>query len=383
MMRNHAGHRLVASVLLLAMASFAIADDSRFTRITAEWQDPVFRQYDFWIGLGHANWRSKKPDEFFHEDTGTLATHWVYPTLNGKALLEFAMSDEPIDDSGARVQGFSIRYFDERKRRWVMAQEWPDPNATSGVVDQLQGYYRFGRIQVFSTYSRGEPEVERTRRYTFSDIRPDGFIWHGVSTGDRGKTWSAGTIVEFSKVEAKAEWPQAGTHLPNYDDGKQCDEDRYRAFDDLAGEWRGEVQMNEERREVTLTGYLMLGGCAVISYLEFENNDGPYTLLEVRSPGPANSDWWVYRLDAERGTSHTYQIGSFDDGGITLHDNNQYVIQSELENLSPRKIPRADAVALRKTVWTSLGPHKLSFEWWTRPSPDSEWQKDADFSLQR
>ncbi|MEJ2129341.1 MAG: hypothetical protein P8X81_10915 [Woeseiaceae bacterium] len=108
MMRNHAGHRLVASVLLLAMASFAIADDSRFTRITAEWQDPVFRQYDFWIGLGHANWRSKKPDEFFHEDTGTLATHWVYPTLNGKALLEFAMSDEPIDDSGARDSAFDI-----------------------------------------------------------------------------------------------------------------------------------------------------------------------------------------------------------------------------------------------------------------------------------
>ncbi len=357
--------------------------DNRFTRVTPDWEDPVFRQYDFWIGLGHANWRQKKPDAFFHDDAGLPATHWVYPTLNGKALLEFAMSDMEIDENGARLQGFSVRYFDEKKERWVMAQEWPDQNMTGGVADQLQGFYRFGRIQVFSTFSFGEPEAERTRRYTFSDIRPEGFIWHGASSIDRGNTWGAGTLVEFSKIEPQAQWPAAGTPFPNYDDGKQCTEDRYRSFDNLAGEWHGIVQRKGTKGEATFTGYPMLGGCAVLSYLEFEQDDSPYTLMEVRSPGRDKTDWWVYRLDGERGTAHTYQIGSFDKGTITLHDNNQYVIEDELQNLTPRKIPRDDSEALNKTVWKKIGQDSLSFEWWTRPAIDAEWTRDAEFSFKR
>ena len=165
-----------------------------------------------------------------------------------------------------------------------MAQEWPNANETDGVGDQLQGFYRFGRIQVFSTYTIGDPPAERTRRYTFSDIRPEGFIWHGVSTGDQGKTWSAGTLVEFSKIAPIATWPAVGETFPNYDNASQCTKDNYKVFDSLAGEWKGTASIGEDNGKATLTGYLMLGGCAVISYLEFENEGEPFTLLEVRSP---------------------------------------------------------------------------------------------------
>lgn len=372
-----------SGLLWLAGSITGFADESRFTRITSEWREPVYRQYDFWIGVGHANWRTRKPDEFFHVDVGTMATHWVYPTLNGKALLEFAMSDAPINASGARVQGFSVRYFDPDKQRWVMAQEWPDPNTTGGVADQLQGFYRFGRIQVFSTYYRGEPETERTRRYTFSDIRPEGFLWHGVSTPDRGATWSAGTLVEFSRLEAEAEWPRPGEPFPNHDNASQCTEEAYRAFDALAGAWHGTVSTPEGEREAKLTGYLMLGGCAVLSYLEFEHEGKPYTQLEVRSPSRDRSEWWVYQLDSLHDTAHGYQIGAFEDGSITLFDNNHFVIEDELKNLTPEKMPRRHDEALKKTVWTVLGDDELSFAWWTRTAADAQWVQAAKFSFGR
>lgn len=373
----------VAGLTLTIVSAGIASDDERFTRVTDEWRSSPYRQYDFWIGLGHANWRNKSPEEFFHQDQGSLATHWVYPTLDGKALLEFALGDEPIDDKGTRVQGFSVRYFDDAKERWVMAQEWPGPNQTAGVADQLQGFFRFGRIQVFSTYSRGEPLEEWTRRYTFSDIRPEGFIWHGVFTRDKGTTWSAGTLVEFSKVEPRAAWPKVGEPMPNYDGGRHCSDDLYRAFEDLAGEWRGTVERNGRTAEVALTGYKMLGGCAVMSYLELERDGKPFTLLEVRSPHRRNGGWWVFGLDSRRGSVHTYQIGEFENGAITLHDNLQYVIEDELENLSISQIPRDDSKAGKKTVWTTIGPEELSFEWWEREASDRPWRRDSVFRFQR
>ena len=295
---------LGAALCLLLCAGSSYADSSRFTTITDEWRDPVYRQYDFWVGLGSANWRQKKPDEFFHDDQGFRATHWVYPTLNGKALLEFAMSDDVLP-SGSRIQGLSVRYYDETKQRWVMAQEWPNQNATTGVVDQLQGFYRFGRVQVFSTYTIGDPPVERTRRYTFSDIRPEGFIWHGVSTGDYGKTWSAGTLVEFSRIEAEATWPDVGGPFHNFDDAKQCDKNEYRAFDALEGTWAGSMTVDGKESNARLTGYRMLGGCAVLSYLEWSDNIDANTLLEVRSMNGDQSEWWTYQLDSKKGTAHS------------------------------------------------------------------------------
>lgn len=358
-------------------------DESRFTRITDDWQDPIYRQYDFWIGLGHANWRLRTPDEFFHSDIGMLATHWVYPTLNGKALLEFALSDDPIDEDGHYTHGFSVRYYDTAKERWVMSQEWPDPNSTGGVLDQLQGFYRFGRIQVFSTFTYGDPPVEATRRYTFSDIRPEGFIWHWMATTDNGKTWVDRPMVEFSKVKPEANWPAVGEPFPNYNNAINCTDPKYKAFDDLAGEWTGTVTQDGEQREAVLTGYLMLGGCAVLNYLEFEIDGDPYTLLEVRSPRGMVADWAIYRLDSLPGTAHTYQVGNFEDGAISFYDNNQYVIEDEFKNHTLSKIPRDDTQALKKTVWSIISPEELGFQWWARETPDVEWEIEAEFRFTR
>ncbi|MEM9530880.1 MAG: hypothetical protein AAGA23_08160 [Pseudomonadota bacterium] len=365
------------------ITSHVSADASRFTEITPEWQNPPYRQYDFWIGVGKANWRNKKPANFFHDDQGSPATHWVYPTLNGKVLLEFAMGDDAADAAGTRVQGFSVRYFDTHKQRWVMAQEWPGRNATNGVGDQLQGFYRFGRIQVFSTYFIGTPEEERTRRYTFSDIRPEGFIWHGVNTRDQGKTWSAGTLVEFSKIRPAAEWPKPGKPFPNYDEGRLCDDPAYRGFDALPGVWRGSRRDAQGKSDARLTAHHMLGGCAVMSFLEHQENGTPVTLLEVRSLSASKNDWWVYRLDSRPGTAHEYQLGHFEGGTISLYDNNQYVIEDELTNLTLSKIERKDANALKRTVWTTLSPNTLAFEWFERRNAEAAWQKTASFEFER
>ena len=375
--------RLCLAVATGLICGNLFADTSRFTRITDEWRDPVFRQYDFWLGLYHANWRQKKPESFFPEDQGVLGTHWLYPVLSGKAILEFAMSDEDNPKTGTRNQGFSVRYFDTRKERWVMAQEWPGRNATAGVSDQLQGFYRFGRLQVLSTFWAGDPARERTRRYTFGDIRPEGFHWHGTSTGDNGETWTAGTLVEFSRVRTVAEWPDAGAPFPNYNDGEHCDEKTFRAFDALSGSWRGTVTRDGQQKAAMLTGYPMLGGCALISFLEFEDGDQPLTVMEVRSPSVNKTDWWVYRLDSRHGTPHEYQVGNFENGRITLFDNNQFVIQGELENHTPGRIERNDAAARKKTVWQRLDDRRLSFEWWTRSSADAGWSKLASFELRR
>lgn len=376
---------LTASVVLsfCSISPNLAEDESRFTRITDDWQDSIYRQYDFWIGLGSANWRFKTPDEFFHAEQSMLATHWVYPTLNGKALLEFALSDQTIDEDGNYTHGFSVRYYDTTKKRWVMSQEWPDPNLSRGVLDQLQGFYRFGRIQVFSTFSVGDPPFEVTRRYTFSDIRTEGFIWHWMGTKDKGKTWTDRPMVEFSKIKPEADWPAVGDPFPNYNNAINCTDPTYKAFDDLAGEWTGTVTEGGETQEAVLTGYLMLGGCAVLNYLEFERNGEPYTLLEVRSPYRDSLDWWVYRLDSRHGTPHTYQAGNFEDGTISFYDNNHFVIEDEFKNHTISQKERDDTKALKKTVWFTIGSDELAFEWWTRETPDAEWEIEAEFQFNR
>ena len=82
-------------------------------------------------------------------------------------------------------------------------------------------------------------------------------------------------------------------------------------------------------------------------------------------------------------TPHTYQAGKFDEGVISLYDNNHFVIKDEFQNLSPRRMSRQDSAALRKTTWTRIGPDALAFDWSDRDSPDGEWTKKAAFRFGR
>ena len=55
------------------------------------------RGFDFWIGEWNVLWRQRQPGEFFHGAGGGLVRHWVFPVLDGKALIELAVDHEDAE----------------------------------------------------------------------------------------------------------------------------------------------------------------------------------------------------------------------------------------------------------------------------------------------
>ncbi|MEO1137700.1 MAG: hypothetical protein AAFW68_14040, partial [Pseudomonadota bacterium] len=153
--------------------------------IAAPYDAPQHRAFDFWIGEWEANWRGRPQGEFYHQKEGSWTRQRVFPVLNGKALIELAWARDNPNEASQR--GFSIRYFDPARARWVMAQNWPSAGGQgSAFTDQLIGEEHLGRLTMYSITQRPGADgelVTQHRRYNFTDVRPGtSFRWDGSNT---------------------------------------------------------------------------------------------------------------------------------------------------------------------------------------------------------
>lgn len=283
-------------------------DDVLDTQVSANWSG-VHREYDFWIGEWDANWRGREEDGLHHVDEGTHQFHRVFPVLGGKALVELA---QPRDQEAgvAAGRGFSIRYYDETRERWVMAQHWPNPQFDGvAFLDQLTGQSDHGRVMVYSSALRqsSDAQTHTIRRYQFSDIADGRFRWDGANTTDDGDSWSTWMVVDFDRTGPQPDLPATADGFPGQDESLLCTDGPHGALNGIEGDWSGTALSPDGTREpARVTATRMLDGCGLL--VVFERADSGYRSLTFFSYTPIFQRWIGLYLNNQPGEGHRYYV---------------------------------------------------------------------------
>jgi hypothetical protein len=213
------------------------------------------RQFDFWVGVWDVNLRVRQDDSSWPDTYASVAN--VYPVLGGKAILEL-WSEDRIPG----IKGYSLRYYDTARSEWVLWLNWPGMNRSGS--SSLAGEFRHGRGEFFAT-GQNPDGTETISRYSFSDISDDGFRWDDAFSSDGGATWASDWIMEFSRTAGKPSLPEGGGPAHTYHEGARCDAPEFRKYEFLSGRRDGQVEAGGSG-PVSITGYQILDGCAVITF---------------------------------------------------------------------------------------------------------------------
>jgi len=282
--------RPLAAVLLLTTPGPVASEAS-----PAESLPPESRQFDFWIGEWDVNLRIRGEDGTW-PDASVAAVARIYPVLGGKAVLEL-WDSEPI-------VGFSLRWFDPEADRWRLWLNWPRPNRSGG--SGLEGRFHHGRGEFFGRRP-GEDGGEVISRYTFSDITATSLRWDDAYSRDGGETWSHRWIMEFTRRGGEPSLPAGGGEAHTFGDGRRCDSPAFRRFEVLAGSRQGTVSRRDADGGWTegparLTGWRVLGGCAVLAHIERHGGAGPRESLHLLTWNTRAERFEEDRLDDRPGT---------------------------------------------------------------------------------
>jgi hypothetical protein len=375
-------------LLVLATAPGVLAGEESWgtrldSQIRDEWSGANHRAFDFWIGEWEMTWRGKPPGQFHFDTSGNTMRHRVFPVLGGKAVIELAW-DINSTSSAPSGRGFSIRYFDETRLRWVMTQNWPSAgNDGFGFIDQLIGFEDNGRLSMYSTARR--PNDDGTfqlyhRQYNFADIRDGAFRWDGSNSYDEAVSWQTWNIVDAKRVRALDPFTAAGTAWPGQVGDLLCPDEPHGGFDSLEGNWTGTVRYaNGSEAPVSLSAGRLLDGCAVASILL---HDDGRRVFSATGYIPRLQKWITYQLDNQPGTGHRYSWSNTAGAGAEFNAVPSLAIIDEFTPfLAPdtftRDIPR------QRTIWSVFEQDRLSFEEQSRDSVNGPWKTDATYRLQR
>ena len=349
------------------------------TRITDAWSAPENRAFDFWIGEWRANWRPREEGHLNHVKEGTWTHQWVFPILDGKALVELA-ERRGAEDGEPSGRGFSIRYYDPAREEWVMAQHWPNPNFGGiAFTDQLIGAEHHGRLSMYSVDTRPKPDGSRDhRRYNFSDIAPDRFRWDGSNTSDVGATWTTWQVVDFYRIGQQPALPAAGGPFPGVYNEQLCTEEPHRALDGLQGVWEGTAEIGGVETPARLTVGKLLDGCAVAGVLE-RPSDG-FKRFVAWSYSPAFGAWIEFHLDDAPGAVHSYRLALAAGPDAVFTEAPDLAIKDDITPMVTRESFDTEAGAER-TTWRALGDDAIEFDEETR-SGDA-WTTSVSYRLSR
>ena len=107
---------------------------------------------------------------------GRVLFGWI---LNGRAMQDVWIG-EPIDGQTEASMGTSIRFFDTGAGVWRVVWISPEDN----VVTMVQGGIVGDRIVLDGVNPDGS-----LRRWSFTEIQADSFVWRGERSEDGGATW--------------------------------------------------------------------------------------------------------------------------------------------------------------------------------------------------
>ena len=256
-MRFEMGFSLAAAVFLMGAPLLGFPDQRAFAQDfpVASSLPAEARQFDFWIGEWDVNLRVRQDDATWKDSHQAVAR--IYPVLGGKAVLELWSEDRQDG-----IKGYSLRYFDTARDEWVLWLNWPGPNRSGS--SSLSGEFRHGRGEFFSA-SPNQAGGETISRYTFSDVTANSLRWDDAFSSDGGRTWTNSWIMEFSRSGPKPTLPAEGGPVHTWHDGSRCDAPEFRKYEFLSGSRSGQVEAGGSG-PVTITGYQLLDGCAVMTF---------------------------------------------------------------------------------------------------------------------
>ncbi len=351
------------------------------TTVTSDWLAPEHRAFDFWIGEWEANWRPRQEGQLRHDNEGTWTRQRVFPILDGKAIVELAES-RGADDGAPSARGFSIRYYDPSRAKWIMAQHWPSPNFDGiAFTDQLIGAEHHGRLAMYSLDSRPKTDGSRDhRRYNFSDIAPNRFRWDGANSSDVGATWTTWQAVDFHRTGPKPKLPDAGTPFPGVYAEHLCPDPPHRELDRLEGFWSGVVERDGTASPARLTIGRMLDGCAVAGVLD-HISDGHKRFI-AWSYSSTFGSWVEFSLDNAPGSTHAYRLANSVGRDAVFTQAPGLAIKDDMTAFLAREAFDTSA-ANSRTVWREVSADTLVFEEQLRPTPDAQWETAARYELLR
>ena len=356
--------------------------DTLNTEITPEWSGPEHRAFDFWIGEWEANWRGKPEGAFHHQKEGSWTRQSVFPILGGKALVELAWARDNPETPSQR--GFSIRYFDPARERWVMAQNWP--NATgqgAAFFDQLIGDEHLGRLTMYSITRRpnaeGEIDVQH-RRYNFTDVRPGvSFRWDGSNTRDEGATWYTWNIVDFLRQRDTDDLGQAGTSFPGVHEKLLCQDEPHGGFNGLEGVWTGTAEdADGNSKPARLSAGLALDGCGVLASLEEEGKTAFLGIGYLQR----TEKWMIYYLDDQPGTGHKYFVADNAGAGARFIHAPDLAIKDEFA-IYNHDVYFDPTDATQRLFLEEMSDNALVLHEETRDSAEHEWTKKTTYRFSR
>ncbi len=147
------------------------------------------RLFDPFVGTWNIDYTNFNADGTVTRYGGKVIFGWI---IDGWAMQDIWMS-YPLGVDKERSIGTSVRFFDRTKNQWRVV--WIAPSA--GVVTMVEGGAVGDGIVL-----TGRDENGAIRRWSFSDIRPDSFVWRGERSRDNGLTW---------KLEAEYHITREGT----------------------------------------------------------------------------------------------------------------------------------------------------------------------------
>ena len=145
--------------------------------------DPVYRQFDFWIG----EW------EAFNLKGVKSGDSRIELILDSCVIVENWTSTSVI--KGLRYAGKSYNTYNAAKKKWQ--QYWVDNGG--GVTEYFNGHYEEGKMILETDNEKQKDGTFKILKMTFHNLGPDKVRQHGESSTDGGKTWKTDFDLEYRR----------------------------------------------------------------------------------------------------------------------------------------------------------------------------------------
>ena len=144
--------------------------------------NPVYRQFDFWIG------------------------DWEAYGLNGKKagdskielILDSCIVLENWKSAGSNYSGKSFNTFNSTTAQWQ--QTWVDN--MGGTTEYLEGRFDNNRMMFLTKPFSFSKDTMATRRLSFYKLSDDKVRQHGEITKDNGATWKTEYDLEYRRKKS-------------------------------------------------------------------------------------------------------------------------------------------------------------------------------------
>ena len=141
--------------------------------------NPVYRQFDFWIG----QWEAYSPN-------GKKA---------GDSKIELLLDSCIILENWTSVQagyaGKSYNTYNAATGKWQ--QYWVDNKG--GVTEYFDGHYENNKMILQTANIKQSNDTAKILKMTFYNLSPDKVRQHGESSVDGGKTWKTDFDLEYRR----------------------------------------------------------------------------------------------------------------------------------------------------------------------------------------